>query len=98
MSEPTALIVGASRGLGLALAAEYARRGWNVIGTVRGDQRTGLHEQAAKSAGRITVESLDMTAPQQLSALRDRPAGRTLELPVRELPGRGRSLVVGWSH
>ena len=30
-----ALVVGASRGLGLGLAAELKRRGWNVVGTVR---------------------------------------------------------------
>ena len=33
--DETALIVGASRGLGLGLAREYARRGWRVIATVR---------------------------------------------------------------
>lgn len=49
MSAKTALIVGASRALGLALAAEYTRRGWDVIGTVRGESRTGLHELAEKS-------------------------------------------------
>ncbi|VTN08341.1 short chain dehydrogenase [Raoultella terrigena] len=29
------LIVGASRGLGHAMAAEFLQHGWNVIGTVR---------------------------------------------------------------
>ena len=32
---PNALILGASRGLGLGLAGELARRGWTVTGTVR---------------------------------------------------------------
>ena len=31
----TALIIGASRGLGYALAAEYLVRGWQVTATVR---------------------------------------------------------------
>ena len=35
----TALIVGASRGLGLALAQEFLDRGWNVVGTVREGKR-----------------------------------------------------------
>ena len=36
MHEPrNALVVGASRGLGLGLAAELHRRGWNVVGTMR---------------------------------------------------------------
>ncbi|WP_310723603.1 SDR family oxidoreductase [Streptomyces sp. N2A] len=80
MSAKTALIVGASRALGLGLATEYARRGWNVIGTVRGDRRTGLHDLAEASEGRVTVESLDMTEPEQIAALRERLADRTLDL------------------
>lgn len=32
---PTALIIGATRGLGKALATTYASRGWKVIGTSR---------------------------------------------------------------
>ncbi|QTI87708.1 SDR family NAD(P)-dependent oxidoreductase [Streptomyces sp. AgN23] len=79
MNSKTALIVGASRTLGLALATEYAHRGWNVIGTVRGDRRTGLHDLAEASGGRVTVESLDMTAPEQIAALRERLAERTLD-------------------
>ncbi|MCL7491497.1 SDR family oxidoreductase [Streptomyces sp. MCA2] len=76
----TALIVGASRTLGLALAAEYLRREWDVIGTVRGSRHTGLHDLAEASGGRLTIESLEMTEPEQISALRDRLAQRTLDL------------------
>lgn len=76
----TALIIGASRTLGLGLAAEYLRRGWDVIGTVRGSHRTGLHDLADTSEGRLTIESLEMTDPEQISALRDRLAQRTLDL------------------
>ena len=35
-SARTALITGASRGLGLALARELARRGWNLVIDARG--------------------------------------------------------------
>ncbi len=87
----TALVIGASRTLGLGLAAELLRRGWDVIGTVRGHRRTGLHDladthpladPADTHAGRLTVESLEMTDPEQTAALRDRlaDAGRTLDL------------------
>ena len=37
----TALIIGASRGLGYALAAEFLARGWQVTATVREAGRTG---------------------------------------------------------
>ncbi|MFG1922101.1 SDR family NAD(P)-dependent oxidoreductase [Cryptosporangium sp. NPDC048952] len=58
----TALIVGASRGLGRAIATDLAARGWNVIGTVRGSE----------TIDGITVEHLDVTEPAQLAPLRDR--------------------------
>ncbi|MFJ4690495.1 SDR family oxidoreductase [Streptomyces sp. NPDC088766] len=81
MNAKTALIVGTSRTLGLGLATEYAHRGRDVIGTVRGDRRTGLHDLAEEaSGGRATVESLDMTKPEQVAALRERLAERTLDL------------------
>ncbi|MFJ6384410.1 SDR family NAD(P)-dependent oxidoreductase [Kitasatospora sp. NPDC092039] len=76
----TALVIGASRTLGLGIAAEYLRLGWDVIGTVRGAERTGLHELAETAGGRLTVESLEMTDPGQTAALRERLAGRALDL------------------
>ena len=76
----TALIVGASRALGLGLAGELLKRGWEVIGTVRGEQRTGLHDLADESEGWLSVEQLDMTEPDQLAALAERLAGRSLDL------------------
>ncbi|MGW4650452.1 SDR family oxidoreductase [Kitasatospora sp. NPDC004289] len=81
-AQQTALIVGASRTIGLGIAAEYLRRGWEVIGTVRGEHRTGLHELAGTAGGRLTIEELEMTDQGQLAALRDRltAAGRSLDL------------------
>ena len=75
MAEDDALIIGASRGLGLALAGEYLRRGWQVTATVRGTGRTALHELAGSSAGRLTVETVDITVPEQVISLRERLAG-----------------------
>ncbi|KAA9152241.1 SDR family NAD(P)-dependent oxidoreductase [Amycolatopsis acidicola] len=68
----TALIVGASRGLGHALAAEFFDRGWNVIGTVRDTgARTLLHDLADRSGGRVSVEQLDINEPDQLAPLHE---------------------------
>jgi NAD(P)-dependent dehydrogenase (short-subunit alcohol dehydrogenase family) len=75
----TILIAGASRGLGHGLAAEFAERGWHVIGTVRGDRRTPLHDLADEHPGGIEIETLDIADDAQIAALRDRLAGRRLD-------------------
>ncbi|WP_199098438.1 SDR family NAD(P)-dependent oxidoreductase [Dyella sp. ASV21] len=77
---PTALIVGASRGLGLALAEEYLKRGWQVIATVRGHHPGQLHALAAKVGGRLEIEQLDINSPAELEALHQRLIGRRLDL------------------
>ena len=74
------LIIGASRGLGHALAAEYLARGWQVTATVRGSGRTQLHELAESSAGRLVVETVDITGPEQVAALHERLAHETFDL------------------
>ena len=76
----TALIIDASRGLGYALAAEYLARGWRVTATVRGARRTGLHDLARSSDGRLVVEAVDITVPEQVAALHDRLARATFDL------------------
>ncbi len=76
----TVLLVGASRGLGLAMANEFVKKGWHVIGTVRGNGRTALHELADANAGQVTIETLDVTEPDQISALRERLSARMLDM------------------
>lgn len=78
MQSPTALIVGASRGLGLALCQELANRSWHVTGTVRGAAPTQLHQD--NHAGRITIEHLDITDPARIAALRQRLDGKRFDL------------------
>ena len=71
---PTALIVGASRGLGLGLCREFRQRGWQVIGTVRGEVPGELAGDA------IEVETVDINEPGEVAALRQRLDGRALDL------------------
>ena len=74
-----ALVVGASRGLGLVLVAELLRRGWRVLATTRtagGD----LRALADASDGRLVVETLEMTSPSQLAALHRRMVDVRLDL------------------
>jgi NAD(P)-dependent dehydrogenase (short-subunit alcohol dehydrogenase family) len=76
----TALLIGASRGLGLAMAAEFLKKGWNVTGTVRDGGRTELHELAQEHGGRLEIETVDITKPDQIAALHDRLSGRRFEV------------------
>jgi NAD(P)-dependent dehydrogenase (short-subunit alcohol dehydrogenase family) len=88
-----ALVTGASRGIGRAVALELCRRGFEVVATMR-DPVAGpsLVEEASGSVGSLSVERLDVTEPESI----DLPAGlrvvvnnaavETQNLPVEETP------------
>jgi NAD(P)-dependent dehydrogenase (short-subunit alcohol dehydrogenase family) len=66
------LLIGASRGLGLALAEEYLKRGWHVVATERDAGRSGLQQLARDHAVRLEIETVDIVKPEQVTALRGR--------------------------
>lgn len=76
----TLLIIGASRGIGHAMAAEFLKRGWNVVGTTRGTAKTQLHDLAAEHKGRVEIEFLDITQPDEIEALKGRLATRSFDM------------------
>jgi NAD(P)-dependent dehydrogenase (short-subunit alcohol dehydrogenase family) len=76
----TVLLIGASRGLGYAIAAEYIDRGSQVVATVRGPDRTALHDLQGATGDRLEIEHVDINAPGQVEALRDRLASRSFDL------------------
>ena len=76
----TALIIGASRGLGLAMAEEYLKRGWRVIATVRGETPTKLNNLWEAHGKNLEIEQLDINKPDQLTALRTKLEGRKIDL------------------
>jgi NAD(P)-dependent dehydrogenase (short-subunit alcohol dehydrogenase family) len=73
------LLIGASRGLGYAIAAEYLDRGAHVVATARSSAPTALHE-LADTAGGLELEHVDINEPEQVRALRDRLDGRRFDL------------------
>lgn len=76
----TVLLVGASRGLGYAMAEEFVGRGWNVTGTVRGAQPGRLHELSKRYPDQLQIERVDITMRDQIAALRSRLAERTFDI------------------
>jgi NAD(P)-dependent dehydrogenase (short-subunit alcohol dehydrogenase family) len=88
---PTILLVAASRGLGLAMADEFLKQGWNVVGTVRDKSaKTKLHDLAEQYADRVQIETLDICEPSQIAELSmpvqlmNRPR-RSVTLPPKSL-------------
>ena len=62
MTRGTALVTGAGRGLGRAIALELARRGHDVVAGVR-DPRAADFAADATGSGRVRVATLDVTRP-----------------------------------
>ncbi|HEX7853363.1 MAG TPA: SDR family NAD(P)-dependent oxidoreductase [Sphingobium sp.] len=79
--ESTALILGASRGLGLALVEEFLGRGHRVIGTVRSPS-PALDKAGAAHPGRLEVETVDITDTNGLRTLRQRLEERSIDVVI----------------
>ncbi|WP_310596268.1 SDR family oxidoreductase [Sphingomonas sp.] len=74
------LLVGASRGLGEAMARVFVQKSWHVVGTVRGDGPNLLRDLARDHPEQVEVERLDITDPTQIAALGERLAGRVFDI------------------
>src|ERR1700710_1735071 len=74
------LLIGASRGLGLAIAENYLSRGATVVATVRGASRAGLNDLHDTYGDQLTVETVDITVPSDVDGLHDRLTARRFDL------------------
>ena len=74
----TALVIGASRGLGLALAEEYLTRGWQVIATTRSHSE-GLDKLRQRFGVSLEIEQVDIIDLSSVRALRGRLDARELD-------------------
>lgn len=69
INKKSALIIGASRGLGLAMTEEYLKRGWDVTATVRTESSGKLNELQKISGSRLNIAKLDTTDENDLNNL-----------------------------
>ena len=92
------LLIGASRGLGFALAEEYLKRGWHVVATERNSTTSKLHDLLGSTEDRLEIETVDINYPDQVAALRARLASRKFDMlfvnagiakSIKEPPGTG---------
>ena len=72
----TALIIGASRGLGLGLVQTLLADGWQVTATVRNPQKA----EALQALGDVRIEQLDMDDQQAQIALSEQLKGQVFDL------------------
>lgn len=75
-SQKNALIVGASRGLGLGLVETFLARGWHVTAT----QRTAGPGLAALASEALRVETVDIDDDAAVTALHGRLSGESFDL------------------
>ena len=75
-----ALVVGASRGLGLGLVEELTGRGWRVVGTTRGRGDEGLRRLADRVGDRLAIATLEVNDADGIAALGRRIEGARLDL------------------
>src|ERR1700755_398012 len=62
-----AVVTGASRGIGRAIAGDLARAGFDVVATMRAPETgDGLAEEVGTTAGSITVQRLDVDDPSSI--------------------------------
>lgn len=72
----TALIIGASRGLGLGLVQRLSEDGWQVTATLRNPQHPG----ALADVPNVRIEQLEMNDTAQLDGLKQRLEGEVFDL------------------
>lgn len=89
---PTALITGASRGLGRALATSLARDGWQLVIDARGAEALATCEaELSALGGHVTAIAGDLADPQHRFALARSVAAGGLDLLVNNASVLGSS-------
>lgn len=81
MTDKTAIVIGASRGLGLGLTQELARRGYKVIATERSTS-PDLHDVAKANAPLVEVVKCDVTDEAAVAGIASACEERSVDLLV----------------
>jgi len=87
--EPTVLITGSSRGIGLALTRVYAERGWHVIATCRTPSKATDLQSLAGEYENVTIEELDVTDDGEIVSLAEKYTGKPIDILINNagIPG-----------
>ena len=86
---PTAMIIGASRGIGLELARQYAASGWRVHATTRTPEQPGA---LGNIVGELVVHALDVRNATQIEALTHAIAHEGIDVLIHNAGVSGRGM------
>ena len=81
MSDKTAIVIGASRGIGLGFAHHLATRGYRVIATERSHSEA-LHRVVDGSNGTVTITRCDVTEVASVTALANHAQAGSVDLLI----------------
>jgi NAD(P)-dependent dehydrogenase (short-subunit alcohol dehydrogenase family) len=80
MVNPTILITGANRGIGLELTEQFAEDGWQVLACCRNPADAGLLQILAERDLAIELHALDVTNYEQMASLADQLGNRPIDI------------------
>jgi NAD(P)-dependent dehydrogenase (short-subunit alcohol dehydrogenase family) len=86
---PTVMIIGASRGIGLELARQYAAAGWRVHATTRTPEQPGA---LGHIVGDVAVHALDVRNAPQIETLAHSLAHEGLDVLIHNAGVSGRGM------
>jgi NAD(P)-dependent dehydrogenase (short-subunit alcohol dehydrogenase family) len=80
MTNPTILITGANRGIGLELTEQFAEDGWQVLACCRNPADAGQLQALSERGLAIELHALDVTNYAQMATLADQLANRAIDI------------------
>ncbi len=80
MTNPTILITGANRGIGLELTEQFAEDGWQVLACCRNPADAGQLQALSERDLAIELHALDVTNYEQMAALADQLGNRPIDI------------------
>ncbi len=80
MTNPTILITGANRGIGLTLTKQFAEDGWQVLACCRNPADAGQLLDLTERGLAIEIHALDVTNYAQMAALADQLGARPIDI------------------
>ena len=80
--EPTVLVTGSNRGIGLELARQYAERGWNVIATARKPEAADDLKAIRAEHPKLVIVQLDVTDHERIDELAAEYQGEPIDILI----------------